>query len=126
MTLKVYKQNKGKITQVISRVAAYKYEKELPAILNALECQHDGKRLVMEVAQHLGDSSVRAIAMDSTDGLTRGTEVVDTGKTITVPVGPETLGRIINVIGEPVDERGDIKAKNFASIHQPAPEFTDQ
>jgi F-type H+-transporting ATPase subunit beta len=119
--------NKGKITQVISAVVDVEFERgELPSILNALVCEHNGKQLVLEVAQHLGESSVRTIAMDSTDGLVRGMVVVDTGKPISVPVGPETLGRIINVIGEPIDERGPVQAKLTAPIHAPAPEFIDQ
>jgi F-type H+-transporting ATPase subunit beta len=119
--------NKGKITQVISAVVDVEFEGgELPSILNALVCEHNGKQLVLEVAQHLGESSVRTIAMDSTDGLVRGMEVADTGKPISVPVGPETLGRIINVIGEPIDERGPVQAKLTAPIHAPAPEFIAQ
>lgn len=101
-------QNVGKITQIISAVVDVKFEnsKNLPSILNALECYNNGEKLVLEVAGHIGDSSVRCIAMGSTDGLVRGIEVVDTGAPIQVPVGVETLGRILNVIGEPVDERG--------------------
>ena len=98
----------GSITQVISAVIDVKFEGDLPAILNALHCDNQGKRLVLEVAQHLGESTVRTIAMDSTEGLVRGQRVVDTGKPIEVPVGPETLGRIINVVGDPVDERGPL------------------
>jgi F-type H+-transporting ATPase subunit beta len=98
----------------------------LPNILNALECKNNGSRLVLEVAQHIGDSSVRCIAMDSTDGLVRGTLVRDTGKPIQVPVGKGTLGRIMNVIGEPVDEMGKIKSKEFSSIYKDAPRFEDQ
>ncbi|HIF11059.1 MAG TPA: F0F1 ATP synthase subunit beta, partial [Sneathiellales bacterium] len=101
----------GRITQVIGAVVDVQFEGQLPAIMNALECDNQGKRLVLEVALHLGESTVRTIAMDTTDGLVRGTRVGDTGAPITVPVGPETLGRIINVIGEPVDERGPINAK---------------
>ncbi len=93
----------GKITQVIGAVVDVQFDGELPAILNALETENNGNRLVLEVAQHLGESTVRTIAMDGTDGLVRGQPVTDTGAPITVPVGPETLGRIINVIGEPVD-----------------------
>jgi len=119
-------QNKGKITQVISAVVDVKFEGALPSILNALHTQNDGKTLVLEVAQHLGEGEVRCIAMDSTDGLQRGTEVTDTGAPIAVPVGPETLGRIINVIGEPIDEKGPIKTKTFAAIHAQAPAFVDQ
>ena len=119
-------QNKGKITQVISAVVDVQFENGLPAILNALRCENNGKSMVLEVAQHLGESTVRTIAMDSTDGLVRGTEVIDTGAPITVPVGPATLGRIMNVVGEPIDERGPIETKHFAQIHAGAPEFTDQ
>src|ERR1700691_504813 len=119
-------KNVGKITQVISAVIDVKFESgHLPAILNALETTNDGKRLVLEVAQHLGEGEVRCIAMDSTDGLTRGQEVSDTGAPISVPVGPETLGRIINVIGEPIDERGPIGNKKTAAIHAEAPPFVD-
>jgi F-type H+/Na+-transporting ATPase subunit beta len=120
------KNNTGTIAQVIGAVVDVKFEGELPAILNALRVQNQGKTLVLEVAQHLGENTVRAIAMDTTDGLVRGAEVVDTGAPIRVPVGPETLGRILNVIGEPVDERGPIKTKTTSPIHKPAPEFTDQ
>ncbi len=117
----------GKITQVISAVVDVRFEGGyLPPILNALETTNDGKRLVLEVAQHLGEGAVRCIAMDSTDGLTRGQEVKDTGAPISVPVGPETLGRIINVIGEPIDERGPVTAKKTAPIHAKAPDFIDQ
>ncbi|MCH8834849.1 MAG: F0F1 ATP synthase subunit beta [Proteobacteria bacterium] len=116
----------GTVTQVMGAVVDVRFEGELPNILNALEIDHQGKRLVLEVAQHLGESTVRTIAMDTTDGLVRGQKVVDSGGPITVPVGPETLGRIINVIGEPVDERGPVKTKKRASIHRPAPEFVDQ
>jgi F-type H+-transporting ATPase subunit beta len=97
----------------------------LPPILNALEVDNNGQRLVLEVAQHLGENTVRTIAMDGTEGLVRGQPVTDTGYPIRVPVGPECLGRIMNVIGEPVDERGPIKAKKLAPIHAPPPEFVD-
>ena len=117
---------KGKITQVIGAVVDVKFEGELPEILTALECNNGGNRLVLEVAQHLGESSVRTIAMDATEGLKRGDVVTDTGSPIKVPVGPETLGRIINVIGEPIDEKGEVKTKESWPIHRPAPEFTDQ
>jgi F-type H+/Na+-transporting ATPase subunit beta len=120
------KNNVGSITQVIGAVVDVKFDGDLPQILNALHTQNQGKLLVLEVAQHLGENTVRAIAMDTTDGLVRGAEVVDTGGPITVPVGPETLGRILNVIGEPVDERGPVTAKASAPIHRPAPEFVDQ
>jgi F-type H+-transporting ATPase subunit beta len=107
-------------------VVDVKFEGDLPEILNALEITHDDKRLVLEVAQHLGESQVRTIAMDTTDGLMRGQEVIDTGSPIEMPVGPETLGRILNVIGEPVDERGPVVTKNKASIHRSAPTFAEQ
>jgi F-type H+-transporting ATPase subunit beta len=119
-------KNTGTISQVLGAVVDVRFEKTLPAILSALTTENQGKKLVLEVAQHLGENSVRAIAMDSTDGLTRGQEVVDTGSPIAVPVGPETLGRIINVIGEPIDERGPIGTKKTQAIHQPAPEFVEQ
>ena len=120
------KKNIGIITQVTGAVVDVNFEKDLPAILSALRVDHQGSKLVLEVAQHLGENSVRTIAMDTTDGLVRGQEVLDTGAPITVPVGKETLGRILNVIGEPVDQRGPIKSKTTASIHQPAPEFVEQ
>ncbi len=121
------KTKKGKVTQVISAVVDVQFEDgHLPAILNALECNNNGNRLILEVAQHLGENTVRTIAMDSTDGMVRGLEVTDTGAMIRVPVGSETLGRILNVVGEPVDERGPVNAKNFAPIHAPAPEFVNQ
>jgi F-type H+/Na+-transporting ATPase subunit beta len=120
------KNSIGSITQVIGAVVDVKFDGELPEILNALHAQNQGKTLVLEVAQHLGENTVRTIAMDTTDGLVRGAEVADTGGPISVPVGPETLGRIINVVGEPVDERGPVKAKLSSPIHKPAPEFIDQ
>src|SRR5690242_18675688 len=116
----------GSITQVIGAVVDVRFDGELPSILNALHVDNAGRTLVLEVAQHLGENSVRTIAMDTTDGLVRGAEVVDTGGPITMPVGPETLGRILNVIGEPVDERGPINSNRRAPIHKPAPEFIDQ
>lgn len=117
----------GVITQVISAVVDVKFdESNVPQILNALETTVDGKRLVLEVAQHLGEGAVRTIAMDSTDGLVRGQKVTDLGAPISVPVGPETLGRIINVIGEPIDERGELTTKQTAPIHAEAPSFMDQ
>jgi F-type H+-transporting ATPase subunit beta len=116
----------GKVTQVLGAVVDVQFEGDLPAILNALHVDNQGKRLVLEVAQHLGENTVRTVAMDTTDGLVRGQEVVDTGGPIAVPVGPETLGRIINVIGEPVDERGPVTAKKSYPIHRPAPEFVEQ
>ncbi|MDX1950321.1 MAG: F0F1 ATP synthase subunit beta [Rickettsiales bacterium] len=119
--------NKGKITQVISAVVDVQFESgKLPQILNALETQNDGKTLVMEVAQHLGENSVRCIAMDSTDGLVRGAEVIDLGKPISVPVGPETLGRIFDVVGNTIDGKGACSATQTASIHQKAPSFAEQ
>ena len=118
--------SKGKITQIIGAVVDVKFDGELPAILSALECKNGDNRLVLEVAQHLGESSVRTIAMDATEGLKRGDEVIATGAPIQVPVGPETLGRIINVIGEPIDEKGEVKTKEKWPIHRAAPEFSDQ
>ncbi|MBT6110122.1 MAG: F0F1 ATP synthase subunit beta [Rhodospirillales bacterium] len=120
------KNNVGSISQIMGAVVDVRFEGDLPAILNALECQNDGKRLVLEVAQHLGENVVRTIAMDATEGLQRGQEVSDTGDAINVPVGPETLGRIMNVVGEPIDERGPIKTKATAGIHASAPAFADQ
>ena len=105
------KKNIGIITQVTGAVVDVSFEKDLPGILNALEVDHEGSKLILEVAQHLGENSVRTIAMDTTDGLVRGQEVIDTGDPITVPVGKETLGRILNVVGEPVDKRGPIIPK---------------
>jgi F-type H+/Na+-transporting ATPase subunit beta len=116
----------GKITQVLGAVIDVHFEGDLPAILNALEVDNHGRRLVLEVAQHLGENTVRTIAMDTTDGLVRGQEVRDTGEAISVPVGPETLGRIMNVIGEPVDERGPVASKERYPIHRSAPEFIEQ
>src|SRR5487761_585219 len=120
------KNNTGSVVQVIGAVVDVKFEGELPAILNALHVQNQGKTLVLEVAQHLGENTVRAVAMDTTDGLVRGAEAIDTGDAIRVPGGPETLGRIMNVIGEPVDEAGPIKAAETRAIHQPAPAYTEQ
>jgi len=116
----------GKVTQVLGAVVDVQFDGDLPAILNALTVDNQGKKLVLEVAQHLGENTVRTIAMDTTDGMVRGQEATDTGAAITVPVGPETLGRIINVIGEPVDERGPVAAKKHYEIHRPAPSFVDQ
>jgi len=118
--------SKGKITQIIGAVVDVKFDGELPEILSALECKNGDNRLVLEVAQHLGESNVRTIAMDATEGLKRGDEVTATGAPIQVPVGPETLGRIINVIGEPIDEKGEVKTKEKWPIHRAAPEFSDQ
>src|SRR5215216_4849322 len=116
----------GRITQVIGAVVDVQFDGHLPEILNALETDNHGNRLVLEVAQQLGESTVRCIAMDTSEGLTRGQEVTDTGQPIAVPVGDGTLGRIMNVIGEPVDEAGPIKSEGNRAIHQPAPAFTDQ
>ncbi|CAL7963162.1 ATP synthase F1 complex subunit beta [Alphaproteobacteria bacterium] len=119
-------QSKGTITQIIGAVVDIKFEHGLPAIFSALKCQCGGKTLVLEVAQHIGDNVVRAIAMDSTDGLSRNTEVLDTGGPIKVPVGRGTLGRILNVIGEPIDELGPVKADAYHSIYAQAPDFVEQ
>ena len=116
----------GEVTQVISAVVDVRFEGKLPRILNALECELEGRKLVLEVAQQIGDNQVRTIAMDSTEGLVRGAKVFDTGKAIEVPVGKETLGRILNVIGEPVDEKGPIKTTLRMPIHAPPPKFIDQ
>ncbi len=116
----------GRVTQVMGAVVDVQFEGALPAILNALHTDNHGNKLVLEVAQHLGESTVRTIAMDGTDGLIRGQEVIDTGEPIAMPVGRETLGRILNVIGEPVDERGPVEAKIKVPIHQPAPLLVDQ
>ena len=116
----------GKVSQVMGAVVDVQFDGHLPEILNALHTENQGNKLVLEVAQHLGEQTVRTIAMDGTEGLTRGQEVIDTGEPIAVPVGRETLGRIMNVIGEPIDERGPVNAKASAPIHAPAPEFVDQ
>ena len=116
----------GKITQIIGAVVDVSFENELPEIYTALEVSNSGNKLILEVAKHLGENSVRTIAMDATEGLKRGDEVINTGNPISVPVGPETLGRIINVIGEPIDEKGDVQTKEKWPIHRPAPKFTDQ
>ncbi|GAA4220242.1 F0F1 ATP synthase subunit beta [Sagittula sp. NFXS13] len=116
----------GKITQVIGAVVDVQFDGHLPAILNALNTDNNGKKLVLEVAQHLGENTVRTIAMDATEGLVRGQEVSDTGAPISVPVGPATLGRILNVIGEPVDEGEPINADEYRPIHADAPAFQDQ
>ena len=117
---------KGKITQVMGAVVDVQFDSHLPEILNALETHNEGQRLILEVAQHLGENTVRTIAMDSSEGLVRGSEVLDMGSPISVPVGNPTLGRILNVVCEPVDEKGPIKAKELRPIHQPAPEFSEQ
>ena len=121
------KQQIGKVTQVLGAVVDVQFDQGmLPAILNALHTENQGKKLVLEVAQHLGENSIRAIAMDSTDGLVRGQQVIDTKQPINMPVGPETLGRILNVIGEPIDERGPVKTQKTLPIHRSAPTFADQ
>ncbi|WP_170002327.1 F0F1 ATP synthase subunit beta [Pseudopontixanthobacter vadosimaris] len=116
----------GTIAQVIGAVVDVQFEGELPEILTALETKNGTNTLVLEVAQHLGENTVRTIAMDATEGLTRGQEVINTGRQITVPVGPKTLGRIMNVVGEPIDERGPVGAERSAPIHAEAPLFVDQ
>jgi len=118
--------NVGRVTQVMGAVVDVQFDGELPNILNALHVQNQGKTLVLEVAQHLGEQSCRTIAMDSTEGLVRGQAAVDTGAPISMPVGPETLGRIVNVIGDAIDERGPVDAKKTLPIHRSAPEFVDQ
>jgi F-type H+-transporting ATPase subunit beta len=116
----------GRVTQVTGAVVDVQFDGHLPAILNALETDNNGIRLVLEVAQHLGENTVRTVAMDSTDGLVRGQEVTDTAEPISIPVGVETLGRIMNVIGEPVDEAGPVRTQQKRSIHQPAPTYVEQ
>ncbi|PLS21880.1 F0F1 ATP synthase subunit beta [Neptunicoccus cionae] len=116
----------GKITQVIGAVVDVQFEDNLPEILNALTVDNNGNKLVLEVAQHLGENTVRTVAMDATEGLVRGQAVTDTGGPIMVPVGTKTLGRILNVVGEPVDEKGPVDAETTRAIHQPAPEFNEQ
>ena len=117
---------KGKITQVIGAVVDVQFDDHLPEILNALTTDNNGKTLVLEVAQHLGENTVRTIAMDATEGLVRGQAVTDTGGPISVPVGNATLGRILNVVGEPIDEQGPVASDETRAIHQPAPEFNEQ
>ena len=117
---------KGKVTQVIGAVVDVQFDDHLPEILNALTTENAGKTLVLEVAQHLGENTVRTIAMDATEGLVRGQEVLDTAGPISVPVGNATLGRILNVVGEPVDEKGPVNASETRAIHQPSPEFSEQ
>ena len=116
----------GSISQVIGAVVDIEFEGDLPSILNALEVDNDGNKLILEVAQHLGENEVRTIAMDTTDGLVRGMKVTDTGSPITVPVGPETLGRILNVVGDPVDDGKPVKSKQALPIHRDAPEYVEQ
>ncbi|MDE4145380.1 F0F1 ATP synthase subunit beta [Phaeobacter gallaeciensis] len=117
---------KGKVVQIIGAVVDVQFDDDLPAILNALNTDNNGKNLVLEVAQHLGENTVRTIAMDATEGLVRGQEVTDTGAPISIPVGNATLGRILNVVGEPVDEKGPVKAEETRPIHAAAPEFNEQ
>ena len=121
-----YEGSMGHVRQVLGAVVDVQFDDKLPEILNALETQNHGNRLVLEVAQHLGENTVRTIAMDSTEGLVRGQDVVDTGQPIAVPVGDETLGRIMNVVGDPVDEAGPIKTAEKRPIHAPAPSYVDQ
>ena len=116
----------GKITQIIGAVVDVNFESDLPEIYTALEASNSGNKLILEVAQHLGENDVRTIAMDATEGLKRGDDVKNTGAPISVPVGPETLGRIINVVGESIDEKGEVKTKEKWPIHRAAPKFTDQ
>jgi len=116
----------GQITQVIGAVVDVKFDGHLPEILNALETENQGNRLVLEVAQQLGEATVRCIAMDTSEGLVRGQEVRDTGQPIAVPVGAGTLGRIMNVIGEPIDEAGPIENEGLRPIHAPAPSYAEQ
>ena len=122
----IMSKNIGKISQVMGAVVDVKFEGDLPQILNALEVDNHGNCLILEVAQHLGESQVRTIAMDTTDGLVRGEDAIDTGSPILMPVGPGTLGRILNVVGEPVDERGPVDSTDKLPIHRSAPEFSDQ
>ena len=117
---------KGKITQIIGAVVDVNFVGDLPEIYTALEANNSGNKLILEVAQHLVENDVRTIAMDATEGLKRGDEVINTGSPISVPVGPETLGRIINVVGDSIDEKGEVKSKEKWPIHRPAPKFTDQ
>ena len=117
---------KGKITQIIGAVVDVNFESDLPEIYTALEVKNSGNKLILEVAQHLGENDVRTIAMDATEGLKRGDDVINTGSPISVPVGPETLGRIINVVGDSIDEKGEVKTKEKWPIHRSAPKFTDQ
>src|SRR5579863_104899 len=120
------RNNSGTIAQIIGAVVDVRFEGELPPILTALHVDHAGRTLVLEVAQHLGENIVRTVAMDTTDGLVRGAAVVDSGGPIMMPVGPETLGRILNVVGEPVDERGPVATNRRMPIHRSAPEFIEQ
>ena len=119
--------NKGIINQIVGPVVDVKFSPEnMPELLNAITVEHEGKTMVIEVAQHIGDDVVRCIALSSTDGLTRGMEAVDTGAPISVPVGPEVLGRLFNVIGETIDNKGPVVTETKSSIHRPAPSFEEQ
>src|SRR5260370_19894128 len=120
------RNNVGTVAQIIGAVVDVRFEGELPPILTALNVDNAGRTLVLEVAQHLGENTVRTVAMDTTDGLVRGASVVDTGSPIMMPVGPETLGRILNLVGEPVDDRGPVITNRRMPIHRPAPEFVEQ
>lgn len=120
------RENIGTIKQIIAAVVDVHFEGEMPPILTALECEQDGRKIILEVSGHIGDKTARCIAIQSTDGLQRGQKVINTGRPISVPVGSATLGRILNVIGEPIDQRGPVNASEFRSIHQPAPEFINQ
>ena len=126
MAKKPSQKNSGRVSQVIGAVVDVEFDEALPSILDALQIDNAGQKLILEVAQHLGENEVRTIAMDSTDGLVRGMEVLQTGASITVPVGPETLGRILNVIGDPVDDGKPIKSKMSLPIHRDAPEYVEQ
>ena len=120
-------KNIGKIVQIIGPVVDIRFsEEKLPELLNAIEIEKDGKKIIVEVAQHVGDDIVRCISMDTTDGLVRGMEATDTGKSIAVPVGKETLGRLFNVLGEPIDGKGEVKSNQTSTIHRPAPSFEEQ
>ena len=126
MAKKPSQKNLGRVSQVIGAVVDVEFDETLPSILDALQIDNAGQKLILEVAQHLGENEVRTIAMDSTDGLVRGMEVLQTGAPITVPVGPETLGRILNVIGDPVDDGKPVKSKMSLPIHRDAPEYVEQ
>ena len=126
MANKPSQKNSGRVAQVIGAVVDVEFDGDLPFILDALQIDNGGQKLILEVAQHLGENEVRTIAMDSTDGLVRGMEVIQTGAPITVPVGPETLGRILNVIGDPVDDGKPVKAKMYLPIHRDAPAYVEQ
>jgi len=126
MTENISQPKIGKIIQIISAIVDVHFDNQLPQILNALECNNNGEQIILEVAQHIGDNTVRCVAMSATDGLVRGITVTDTGRPITIPVGLGTLGRIMNVIGHPIDERGKINSNSFAPIYRSAPTFIEQ